>query len=141
MGVVLLIMMVYVGVSVAVADTGMKPEKKPTVPGELSAMGWQGCAKVDWVTVWLLGANWNWTMSPTFALMLLGLYAKVPFALPTFTACTTIWPVEVPVPVEEEAEEVVVAAEGKLVYLALVTGYIWTYREQSQCSERTERRM
>lgn len=39
---------------------------------ECAAMGWQGASKVDCVTVWLLGANWNWTISPTAALMLLG---------------------------------------------------------------------
>jgi len=65
-------MIVYVGVVVAVLATGMKPLKKPVVPGEFKEMGWQGCAKVDCVTVWLLGANWNCTMSPTAALMLLG---------------------------------------------------------------------
>jgi hypothetical protein len=51
-GVVLLTMIVYVGVVVDEALTGMK---------------------VDCVTVWLLGANWNCTMSPTLALTLLGL--------------------------------------------------------------------
>ena len=56
-------------------------------------------------------------MSPTFALMLLGEYESVPFALPTFTACTTIWPVEVPV---EKAEEVVVVAAGWMLVLFLL---------------------
>jgi hypothetical protein len=55
------------------------------------AMGWQGASKVDCVTVWLLGANWNWTMSPTAATRLLGSYARVPFAFPTFTTWTVIW--------------------------------------------------
>jgi len=58
MGVVLLIMTVYVGVVVAEAVTGMNPEKIP-VTLEFAAMGWQGASKVDWVTVWLAGANWN----------------------------------------------------------------------------------
>jgi len=43
---------------VADADTGMKPEKIPVV-FEFSEMGWHGWSKVDWVTVWLAGANWN----------------------------------------------------------------------------------
>lgn len=41
-GVVLLIIIVYVGVVSDVADTGMNPEKIPAVPGLFSAMGWQG---------------------------------------------------------------------------------------------------
>lgn len=54
------------------------------------AMGWQGLSKVDCVTVWFAGANWNWTISPTAATTLFGEYARVPFALPTFTTCTVM---------------------------------------------------
>ena len=54
----LLITTVYVGVVVAEAVTGMNPEKIP-VTLEFAAMGWQGASKVDWVTVWFAGANWN----------------------------------------------------------------------------------
>jgi len=132
--------MVYVGVVVAVRATGMKPEKKPTVPGEFSAMGWQGCAKVDCVTVWLLGANWNCTRSPTLAFMLLGEYSSVPFALPTFTTCTTTWPEEeVEVPTVEAADEVVVAAGGVLVVSSFLSLIYRTYQAQSQCSGRRGR--
>lgn len=95
MGVVLLIMMVYVGVVVEVAATGMKPEKKPVVL-VCSAIGWHGWSKVDCVTVWFAGANWNWTMSPLAATRLLGKYARVPFAEPTRTTCTVTEP-DVPV--------------------------------------------
>lgn len=52
------------------------------------ATGMQGASKVDCVTVWLLGANWNCTMSPTAALMLLGKKARVPLAAPTWTTWT-----------------------------------------------------
>jgi len=46
MGVVLLTKMVYVGVSVAVAATAMKPEKIPVVL-ECKEIGWHGASKVD----------------------------------------------------------------------------------------------
>jgi len=71
-------------------------------------MGWHGWSKVDCVTVWLTGANWNCTMSPTAAVMLLGEYASVPFALPTLTTWTVT-----PLAVEAAAEVVVVAARAE----------------------------
>jgi len=46
MGVVLLMIMVYVGASVASAVTGMKPEKTP-VTAECEAIGWHGLSKTD----------------------------------------------------------------------------------------------
>lgn len=46
MGVVLLTKMVYVGLSVAVAATAMKPEKIPVVL-ECREIGWHGASKVD----------------------------------------------------------------------------------------------
>ena len=46
-------------------------------------------------------------MSPTAAVTLFGEYARVPFAFPTFTT----WTLTVPVDVEDEAEEVLEAAE------------------------------
>jgi len=89
MGVVLLIMMVYVGVSDAVAATGMKPEKTPVML-EWRAIGWHGWSKVDWVTVWFAGANWNCTISPTAAVIEFGEYSRVPFAFPTLTTWTVV---------------------------------------------------
>lgn len=83
-GVVLFIWMVYVGVVVEAAVTGMKPLKIPA-EAEFIEMGWQGWSKVDWVTVWLAGANWNCTMSPTAAVTLLGKYAKLPLLALTRT--------------------------------------------------------
>ena len=67
----------------------MKPEKKASVLLDMIFwMGMQGLSKVDWATEWFyvrldaisaatlckhtLGWNWNWTMSPAFALILLG---------------------------------------------------------------------
>jgi len=47
-------------------------------------------SKVDCVTVWLLGANWNWTISPTLATTLSGEKARVPLEPPTLTTCTTV---------------------------------------------------
>src|SRR6266702_4003114 len=41
--------------------TTHKPESKPP------EMGAQGLANVDWVTLWFLGLNVNWTVSPTDA--------------------------------------------------------------------------
>lgn len=35
-----------------------------------------------------MGANWNWIMSPTAALILFGRKARVPFAAPTWTTWT-----------------------------------------------------
>jgi len=48
------------------------------------------------VTEWFAGANWNWTISPTAALMSFGEYANVPFAFPTFTTWTVTAPVGIP---------------------------------------------
>lgn len=45
---------------------GMNPESKPPT------VETQGCAKEDWVTVWFMDSKLNCTMSPTAALMLLG---------------------------------------------------------------------
>jgi len=84
MGVVLLIMIVYVGVMESEAETGMNPEKTP-VTLEVEPIGWHGAANVDCVTVWFAGANWNCTISPTAATMLFGEYTRVAFAFPTFT--------------------------------------------------------
>jgi len=53
-------------------------------------MGTQGLAKVDCVTVWLLGANWNCTMSPAGTLMSLGANVREPLALPTLTTWTVV---------------------------------------------------
>ena len=53
-------------------------------------MGTHGASKVDCVTVWFMGANWNCTMSPTFALMSLGVKVLEPFMLPTLTTWTVV---------------------------------------------------
>ena len=55
----------------SVALTGIKPEKTP-VTLECREIGWHGLSKLDCVTVWFLGMNWNCTMSPLAATMLLG---------------------------------------------------------------------
>jgi hypothetical protein len=71
MGFVLLIRMVNVGILDADAETGMKPEKMPTVL-EKEDIGWHGSSKLDCTTEWFMLVNWNCTMSPTAAVMLLG---------------------------------------------------------------------
>ena len=55
----------------SVAATGMKPEKTP-VTFECMEIGVHGLSKLDCVTVWFLGMNWNCTMSPLAATTLLG---------------------------------------------------------------------
>lgn len=49
---------VYVGMLISVAATGMKPEKTP-VTFECKLIGSHGLSKLDCVTVWFLGMNWN----------------------------------------------------------------------------------
>jgi len=70
----------------------MKPEWMPVML-LCSETGAHGLSKVDCVTVWFFGANWNCTMSPTAAVILLGEYLStaVPFeAPPTLTTCTVM---------------------------------------------------
>lgn len=55
----------------SVAMTGMKPEKT-LVTFECMEMGSHGLSKLDCVTEWFCGMNWNCTMSPTAAMMLFG---------------------------------------------------------------------
>jgi hypothetical protein len=52
-----------------------------------------------------LGWNWNWTMSPAFALMLLGKKAMEPFGPPTWMVWVTRLPVE-PVAADVEPDAV-----------------------------------
>lgn len=88
------------------AAVGMKPEKKASVLLVMTFwMGTQGLSKVDWTTEWFLGWNWNWTMSPAFALMLLGKKAREPFGPPTWMVWVTRLPVE-PVAVDVEPDAV-----------------------------------
>lgn len=75
---------------------------------EFIEIGWQGASNVDCVTVWLFGANWNWTISPTAALTSFGANTKDPFADPTLTTCTVVIPVADPVDVDFAAEDVAV---------------------------------
>lgn len=70
-------MMDMLGPWVALAATGRKSESMPL------AMGWQGAANVDCVTVWFLGWKMNSTVSPTDALIDGGVYSR-PF-WPTLT--------------------------------------------------------
>jgi len=74
------------GSDVAFAATGMKPESIPRVGVVIC---WHGAAKVDWVTVWFLAANWNATVSPTDAFTLVGLYVRLP--LPPTTTVKVCW--------------------------------------------------
>lgn len=62
---------VNVGMDVSAAETGMKPEKTPVI-FEWREIGSHGLSKLDCVTVWLAGINWNCTISPLAAIMLLG---------------------------------------------------------------------
>lgn len=56
---------------------GMKPLWTPGWPeAPAAATGWQGEDWVDWVTVWLRAANWNWMTSPGLAVTLLGVKAR-----------------------------------------------------------------
>ena len=87
-------MMVYVGVLVSVALTGMKPEKMPATLLLVWAMGVQGLAKLDCVTVWFPAANWNCTMSPTLAFTSLGENVREPLVLPTLTTWTLVMAVD-----------------------------------------------
>jgi len=57
--------------------TGRKPVSNP------SERGVHGWAKLDWVTEWFLGLKVNSTMSPTAAVMLLGLKMRPAVALLT----------------------------------------------------------
>lgn len=70
------------------ASTGIKPEYRPVTFGEKLLIGWQGSSKVDCVTVWFFGANWNCTMSPTGTVRSEGEKVKVPFEPPTLTTWT-----------------------------------------------------
>lgn len=57
----------------------MNPESKPTWPLVLlAASGLHGFAKLLCVAVWFFAANWNVSVSPTCALMLLGVNVSVP---------------------------------------------------------------
>lgn len=103
-GVVLLTIMVYVGTVIEVGSTGINPEKT-------SLFGAHGAAKVDDVTVWLFGANWNCTISPTAAVTWLGENVSVLLAPPTLTTQTLVDPEvlvddddEVPVDSEDAAD-------------------------------------
>jgi len=73
----------YVGKVVALAATGMNPEST-TVGEEAFANGAHGSGNVDRVTVWFLAWNSNVMVSPTLAVKLAGLYARVPLT-PTIT--------------------------------------------------------
>ena len=53
------------GTSVDEVFTNWKPESTPVTAPAASVMLEQGAAKVDWVTVWFLSRNWNWTTSPS----------------------------------------------------------------------------
>lgn len=90
-----LTIIVYVGVVTAVAATGMYPEK--VLPEAI-----HGASNVDWTTEWLFGANWNWIISPTAALMSFGANARVPFAPPTLTTWT-VTPDAVPLALADPA--------------------------------------
>lgn len=79
---------VKAGLTVSVDPTRSKPEKNPSTVGRTLWIGVQGLAKLDWVTVWLSGLNWNWTMSPGLAVMLLGRNSVVPLGPPTVTTWT-----------------------------------------------------
>jgi len=78
-----LILIEYVGKVVALASTGMNPEST-TVPEEAFTNGVQGSGNVDRVTVWFLAWNSNVMVSPTLAVKLAGLNARVPLT-PTIT--------------------------------------------------------
>lgn len=55
MGAVSLIVIWYVGNVVALSETGINPESKPTCPlVDVNVNARQGVAKVDCVTVWFL---------------------------------------------------------------------------------------
>jgi len=87
-GLVSVIATVNVGLTVSLGETGLKPEKNPWVVGSMSEIGVQGLAKVDWVTVWFFGLNWNWTKSPIAAVTWSGRYSVVPLEFPTVTTWT-----------------------------------------------------
>jgi len=53
----------------------LNPESRPTFPVDSSSFR-HGALKLDCVTVWFLGLKKNATVSPTLALMLLGLYTS-----------------------------------------------------------------
>ena len=89
-------------------------------------MGWHGLSKVDCVTVWFAGANWNWTMSPTPATRLFGVYERVPFELPT---CTT-WTVT-----SVTAEHML----ATLSYKVVITGE--RYQGRWQCLKQREQEL
>jgi hypothetical protein len=91
--------MVYVGVVVALADTGMYPEN-------ISPFGEHGVSKAEVTTEWFFGVNWNWTMSPTAALMSLGENSRDPFIPPTRTTWTVTIPDGVPVEAADAAVDV-----------------------------------
>jgi hypothetical protein len=61
------------GNCVAPAATGWNPESMPCLGVVMSV---HGSAKVDCVTVWFFERNWNWTVSPTLAVTLEGLYSR-----------------------------------------------------------------
>lgn len=80
-----MIVMLKVGNVVAVALTALNPESKPTCPVvEVSARETQGSSKLDWVTVWFFGRNWNVMVSPIEAEMLDGLNTSL-LSSPTIT--------------------------------------------------------
>ena len=73
MGAVSFTRTVKVGKAVALAETGMKPESKPTCPEvEVEVRERQGALKEDCVTVWFFTMNWKVIVSPTCAVILEG---------------------------------------------------------------------
>ena len=60
------------GTSVDEVFTNWKPESTPVTAPAASVMLEHGAAKVDWVTVWFLSRNWNWTTSPSATPVSLG---------------------------------------------------------------------
>ena len=79
------------------------------------------------MTVWLLGANWNCTISPAFAVMSLGEKVREPLAEPTFTtwtvtiSCAVVGISNLPDGIEEKREE--------------------TYQARCRCSGQREREL
>jgi len=68
---------------------GMKPDEIPAVPVVVLNICVQGAAKVDCVTVWFFATNTKLMVSFTLAVMLFGLYVRVPLA-PTMIMCVVV---------------------------------------------------
>ena len=82
-----------------------------------SLRGVHGSANELWVAVWFLSMNWKVTLSPMFAVSVLGENSRAPFA-PTMTT----W--EVPEELDDDADEVEdgdveVAAAASVVYVVV----------------------